>query len=516
MKRIIIPCLLSLLSLGGFLTGCKQTEIDNAYINPSGAVTADVQRLWSGLLFNERVQPRYWNLYTFLIPEIGTYSQLTGSTTTTGVYEQVTAYNSDRWNVYYTQTIARYREMEKVYNSLSAEDKAGLQLFMETARIFVYDQTAQMIDLWGDVPFTTAGQLNAQGTITLATYDDAHTTYLNTLTELKRISDYLATATPSSFYKTQFNTYDYVNKGSIAKWQKYCNGLMLRLAMRVSYSDEATAKALVTTILNSPTQYPLIDVAGESITIQPTVTSSNFVAINDIRNGFGVNPYAPSYLVDNVMAPANDPRLPVYFTKASTGKYTGVVNTWNATQLTAAQTAGAVSRWDSTTFSENNLFPGILMTSAETWFNKAEAYERWGLGSAKTAYESGIRQSIAFWFAVNNGSSYTATKDVPPTEAQMTAFLAQPTILYGTDNLKKIATQKWVDFTVMQATQAWAEVRRTKLVGLTFPTDIGSATAKTPPTRLLYPTSEASLNTINYSSVRAKDSQTTKVFWDVK
>ncbi|WP_338875880.1 SusD/RagB family nutrient-binding outer membrane lipoprotein [Spirosoma sp. SC4-14] len=516
MKRIIITCLLGLLSLGTFLTGCKQSEIDSAYINPSGAVSADVQRLWAGMLFNERVSPRYWNLYTFLIPEIGTYSQLNGFTTTNGVYEQVTAYNSDRWNVYYTQTMARYRELEKVYNTLGAEDKAGLQLFLETARIFLYDQTGQMIDLWGDIPFKTAGQLNAQGTISLATYDNSKTTYTDMLTDLKRISDYLATATPSSFYTTQFTSYDYVNKGSILKWRKYCNSLILRLAMRISNADETTAKALVTTILNNPNQYPLVDSASESITIQPATTTSNLVAVNDMRNGFGVNPYAPSYLIDNVMAPANDPRLPVYFTTNASGKYTGVVNTWNATQLTAAQTANAVSRWDSTTFSENNLFPGILMTSAESWFNKAEAYERWGLGNAKTAYESGIRQSIAFWYGINNNSSYTGKKDTAPTEAQITAFLAAPSIAYGTDNLKKIATQKWVDYTVMQATQAWAEARRTKLIGFTFPTDNGSATAKTPPTRLLYPTSESSLNTANYNSVSANDKLTTTIFWDVK
>lgn len=516
MKKVIVTGLLGLLSVGAIVTGCKQTDIDNAYLNPSGAVSADVQRLWAGMLFNERVNPRYWNLYTFLIPEIGTYSQLNGFTSTNGVYEQVTAYNADRWNVYYTQTMARYRELEKVYNNLGTEDKAGLQLFLETGRIFLYDQTAQMIDLWGDIPFSTAGQLNAQGTISLATYDEAKTTYSTILTDLKRISDYLATTTPTTFYANQFTSYDYVNKGNLTKWRKYCNSLMLRLAMRVSGADEAAAKALVTTILSDPAKYPLVDAATESITIQPAATTSNLVAVNDMRNGFGVNPFAPGYLVNDVMAPANDPRLPVYFTTNGTGKYAGVKNTWTATELTAAQTANAISRWDSTTFSENNLFPGILITSAETWFNKAEAYERWGLGNAKTAYESGIRQSIAFWYGINSGSSRNAAKDVAPTEAQITTFLAQPSVAYGTDNLKKIATQKWVDYTVMQATQAWAESRRTKLVGFTFPTDNGSNTAKTPPTRLLYPTSEASLNTINYQTVKAKDTQTTKLFWDVK
>ncbi|MFT4032082.1 MAG: SusD/RagB family nutrient-binding outer membrane lipoprotein, partial [Siphonobacter sp.] len=107
MKRITISFVCLLLSLGAIISSCTKKDIDDAYLNPSGAVSADVQRLWAGLLFNECVSPRYWNLYTFLIPEIGTYSQQTGFTTTTGVYEEVTAYNATRWDVYYTKTMAR-------------------------------------------------------------------------------------------------------------------------------------------------------------------------------------------------------------------------------------------------------------------------------------------------------------------------------------------------------------------------------------------------------------------------
>jgi len=519
MKRILISGLYLLLGLGTFMTACKQSDIDNAYLNPDGSVTADVQRLWSGMMFNEYVSPRYWNLYTFLIPVMGTYSQLSGYTTTNGVYEQPTAYAANRWNVYYTQTIARYREIEKAYNALTSEDeKAGLQLFLETSRIFLYDQTAQMIDLWGDIPFTSAGQLNAQGTITLASYDDSKKTYTDMLTDLKRISDYLATATPGSFYTTQFTSYDYVNKGSILKWRQYCNSLMLRLAMRISNADEATAKALVTTILSDPAKYPLVSKASESITIVPSGTASQLVdgSGNGVRDGFGVNPFAPGYLVENVMSPSNDPRLRLFFTKNAQGQYHGVLNTLNANQITELTTANYFSRWDSTTFTNNALLPGIVLTSAETWFNVAEANERWGLGSAQTAYENGIRQSIAFWSSINSASNWSSSKETAPTEAEITAFLAQPAIAYGTDNLKKIATQKWADFTVLQANQAWAEWRRTKLIGLNFPVDNGSASAPNPPSRLLYPADESNLNAVNYSSVRTKDNITTKIFWDVK
>jgi hypothetical protein len=381
----------------------------------------------------------------------------------------------------------------------------------------VYDQATQIVDMWGDIPFTTAGGLNSEGKITLASYDTGEELYNTAFTELKRISDYLATANPSSFYLNQLQSYDYVNGGSIVKWRKYVNSLMLRLAMRISYKDEAKAKSLVQAILNNPTQYPLVDLVSESITIQPNSPTSSLAPAdqNEIRNGFDVNPYPGGKMVNDIMVPSNDPRLPVYFTKNRAGDYNGISNTLTEAQVTAGVTAGNFSRWDSTTFSENHLLPGILMTASEVSFLKAEAFERWGGGDAKAAYETGVRQSIAFWYEIHNKSD-RLVKEPAVTEAEISAFLAKPLVAYGTDNLNKIATQKWINFTVMQAQQAWAEVRRTKLPALSFPTDQSSNAAPNVPTRLLYPSTERTLNSVNYDAVKAKDNTTTKVFWDVK
>lgn len=517
MKKKHILATALLLSCFSMFSSCKKSDIDEAYYNPNGSTTADIPRLYTGLFFNEKVIPRYWQLYTFLIPMMGTYSQTSGYTNGENVYEQATNYTTNRWDYYYNSTISRFREIEKYYEGLSESEKQGNLLFLETARIFVYDQTAQMIDMWGDIPFKTSGQLNAQGKIVLATYDDAKETYKFLINDLKRISDYLASTTPETFYLNQLKYYDYINKGEILKWRKYCNSLMLRLAMRISYSDETDAKNMVATILGDAAKYPLVDAATESITIQPTSITSGLVKVNEMRSGFGVNPFAPGRMVNDVMVPAADPRLEPFFTKNVSGNYKGVSNALTAAQVTAGITAGEFSRWDSTTFSENNLFPGILITAAEVSFLKAEAYERWGLGgNAKNAYETGIRQSIDFWFSVNARSDRSATKDTKPAELEIVAFLAKPGVLYGTDNLTKIATQKWIDFSVMQGNQAWAEYRRTKLPALSFPVDATSPNSPNPPNRLTYPSTERTLNTANYEAVKAKDLETTKIFWDVK
>lgn len=517
MKKLIIAVPLLIIATGVLVTGCKKSDFDNNYNDPDQSVTATIPTLYAGLLFNEKVLPRYWNLYTFQIPVMGTYSQTAGYTQTNKVYEQPVNYTQTRWEYFYTTTMARYREIEKYYNNLTTDaDKNGYQLFLETGRIFMYDQAAQIVDMWGDVPFSTAGQLNTTGTIILASYDKASDIYTSILTDLKRISDYLATASPESFYQTQFSTYDYLNKGSITQWRKYANSLMLRLAMRISYKDESTAKSLIQTILGNSTQYPLIDATTESIKFQPSSTTSNLTVVNDMRTGFEVNPFAPGKMVDSIMAPAGDPRLPIYFTANKNGEYHGVPNTWNSTRVADSTANNYFSRWDSTTFSENNLFPGIVITAAEVSFLKAEAYERWGGGTAKTAYETGVKQSIQFYVSVNNASDFGGAKEATPSDAAIATYLADPLVAYGTDNLAKIATQKWIDFGVMQANQAWAEWRRTKFPSLTFPTDASSVLSPNPPNRLLYPSTESSLNAENYEAVKSSDNISTKVFWDVK
>jgi hypothetical protein len=522
MKKLIIAIPLLIVATGALVTGCKKSEIDNSYYDPNGTATATVPSLFSAILFNERVMPKYWELYTYRIPVMGTYTQTNGQNLTNKVYEQPVNYTKDRWDYYYTTTIARYRELEKYYGNLTTDaDKTGYQLFLETARIFVYDQTAQMVDLWGDIPFSTAGQLNTTGNIILASYDKGADIYSKILTDLKRISDYLASVNPDPYYQNQFNSFDFMNKGSLTKWRKYCNSLILRLAMRISYKDEATAKSTIQAILGNSTKYPVVNDYTESITIQPSATTSPLTAQDDIRNGFGVNPYAPGKMVDEIMAPANDPRLPIYFTPNKNGEYHGVPITWNTSRVNDSARNNYFSRWDSTTFTENDVFPGILITAAEVLFIKAEAFERWGGGTAKTAYEDGIKQSTLFYWYVNNNSKQKGDfrygdKEPMPTDLAIATYLANPLVAYGTNNLEKIATQKWIDFGVIQANQAWAEYRRTKLPKLNFPTDPSSVLSPNPPNRLLYPGTEASLNAANYETVKSSDNISTKVFWDVK
>jgi hypothetical protein len=455
---------------------------------------------------------------------MGIYTQTVGFNNSSKIYEPGVNYSKDRWDDFYapfsndgnwTAPISNFREMEKLYDGLETEsERAGYQLFMETARIFVYDQATQMVDLWGDLPFTQAGMLNKDGMLVLPAYDEGKQIYDSAFFHLKRISNWLATVQPEQFYLGKLAKQDVVFAGDITKWRRYANSLMLRLAMRISYVDETRARTIVQELLSNPTLYTMIE--GPAYNAQVTTGSTNLKT--DLRNAFneGHN-VAPDVMVDSLLRPTGDPRLRYMYSKNKDGIYQGLPKSLTETEQQTMVSNNLVSILNPLTYSLNTAFPGIIMNSAEVNFLKAEAYERWGGGSAKTYYEQGIRQSVDYYYTLH---TLTKIENTPPetkwAENEMVLLLAHPLVAYGTvreDNLRKIATQKWIDFGIMQNAQSWAEIRRTGFPKLTFKPDASSAIAPTPGYRLLYPSTELLLNADNYAKVASKDKPFQKIFW---
>lgn len=535
MKKTIKNIVLSSLIISAAFSACKKATFNDNFYNPEAAVEADIPKLFSGLLFNQNkassntIMPRYWNLYVFQMPTLGTYTQLFGYTESIGQYEQKTAYSQSRWEYYYTAPLASYREINRVYDQITEKnDKEGYHLFLQASKIFLYDQTAQMIDMWGDIPFSEAGQvISTGGTIINAKYDDQQELYNQMIDDLKVIADDLNTDTTALYYKQMFDKADLLNGGKVEKWKIYANSLRLRLAMRMSFTNDAKAQQVVNEIISNPTLYPVVSTINNAIKIDAKGDQlRSVIGVDGIKVTFeskGYN-YAPGHIINNVMNPSADPRLQVLFSKNINGKYVGLDPNLDGTTQENQINAKLISRIDSATFSRNDKFPGIVITPAEISFLKAEANERWGIGNAaETEYQNGIKQSIEFWYYVNSlNDNVDGTAYVPktkPSDSEINTFLAHELIAYAgskEEKLEKIATQNWVNFSVIQAQHAWAEYRRTKYPKLVFSKDNSSSTSPLPPSRLLYPENERTYNTIHYQAVKAKDNVTTKIFWDVK
>jgi hypothetical protein len=537
MTRMVAYIISVILLLAVMAGGCRK-KLADLYYDPDQTVQPSIEKFFTQMLNNDRVRPSYWNVRTFIVMHTGIYTQLTGYLNNTTAYQQNAGYTQDRWNDFYRPgtaadggnggTMAHYRLIESLYESLQDDQqKANVAVFVMAAKVLMLDQASQMVDLWGDIPFSEAGSVNTSGEIVAANFDNAANVYDAILDGLKNAALYFSSAQLPTSVHASFSKQDILLNGQFDKWQRYANSIRLRLLMRLSFVNEEKAKAEVLNILNNPSIFPLADGGSNYVPLQNDILLQPLTTyVDDLHLALSevFNYSAPDYMLNTVMKPANDPRIPVLFDKYGrtdgdhfipNTDYNGLPVSYNAEQQQV--NLGRFAILDSATFLFNSKLPGIVITASEVNFLKAEAWERWGGGDAKTAYETAVRQSIAFYYYLNSLNTSTRMPLTQPVPAAIDNFLQSDQIIYtGTANQKlaKIWVQKWAHFGFLQSVQGWAECRRTKNPVLQFyPSTLPGY--ELPPSRLVYPSSETSYNA-NYTSVKDKDVRTGKVFWDVK
>lgn len=525
--------IISFLFLALLLGGCKR-QLNDLYNDPDQTTDPSISKLFTEILDNERARPNYWEIRTFVALQTGIYTQSLSYLNTPAAYQQNPSYCADRWNDFYRNgnnasgAMAQYRAMEYAYAQLPTEaDRQYMAVFMQAAKVAWLDQASQVVDMWGDIPFFQAGLLPTSGQLIYAPFDDAASIYRYMLDELKKAADYFTNRELPTGVRQSFAQQDILMNGDVRKWQQYCNSLRLRLWMRISNFDEATARTQVLNMLNNPTLYPLLQGDNDyaplqhDILLQPlaSYTDNMYNALTELTNYS-----APQFMLDQQMKSSDDPRIPVLFDKfgkmvndvfSPNEDYNGLPN--HLPGEAQQPIIGNYAILDSATFLFNTKLPGIIMTSSEINFLKAEAFQRWGGGDARTCYERGIRQSIIFYYYLNSLNTITRAPLHMPDAGAINTFLHQSKIDYDAvpqERLSRIATQKWIHFGFLQSVQSWAEVRRTgfpvlDFYPLTFPG------AEQPPTRLLYPPSETSYNP-HYADVKDKDLRTGKIFWQTR
>lgn len=517
MKKIITGICAGILIVAA-LVSCQDT-IEEQYLNPEKTTQASIGKFFTFMIDNSRVRAEYWNIRTFLVMHPGVYTQSVSYINTTKRFQQQANYLDDYWRDYYTPTaggvVAHLREIEKEYATLSDAEKANAEVYLQAAKVLYYDQTAQMVDLWGDIPFSEAGSINLSGESTAPKFDDAEEIYTTLLSGLEDAAGYFSTASLEPLVASAFAKQDILLQGNLDKWRRYANSLRLRALMRISFKDESKAQTDIMEMLNNPASYPLVDDEAYTILLHPLTTYTDYMrnAVTELNSHL-----APEFMLDGVLKPANDPRIRVLFDESVTsGDYTAM-----PTNITSAVQEdnigdGNYATLDAATFLLNTQFPGIVMTSSEVNFLKAEAFQRWGSTSdAQTAYEKAVTEDVNFSFYLNELGGGTEAAVSP---IEISVLLAAPSVLYaGTsdEKLVKIWTQKWLSFGFMQSVQSWSDLRRTKYPVLTFTADNSTAGFELPSSRLVYPPNEKTYNADNYAKVAANDVGSAKIFWDVK
>ena len=530
MKKIYLY--LCVLAAALYLGSCADSEYSDKFDDPSKTTIAYCDKLMTGVFYTGRVYTfnSYWRMYTWDNTVIGVYAQTLGfANSPSTIYAANDSYADNRWTNFYN-TLTQFRVLQNIYAGLSPDEQNKYRIFKNLAEVFIYDHLSQILDTFGDAPFEKAGYLAVTGDVagSYASYDKATDLYSMMLdrlgelyTDIRSLNGKLDAQAAASL-----PSQDFINYGDLNKWEKYCNSLRLRLAVRVASQGPLSAKGkqVAAEILNG--NYPLVSGLDETIKLDSNDKDPGaFFNPDDIRTGYIDQSRASQAMLDaltQAVSDEYDPRLPIMYSKNAAGEYKGLSTreTFAEQQVNMAlqESQRVYSRIDSTTVMYNTSFISPIFTAAEVDFLKAEAYRQgWANGDAKAAFVNGILHSTQFYFAENAISpSAAGTKmDIPNNEV-ITAY-AEKVWNAATDKAEVIITQKWLNFGFMQPVQAWNEVRRTGYPQLYYPADPTAQLLKSLPSRVRYPASERSNNTANYNAqidaMGGTDDAYIKMFW---
>lgn len=376
---------------------------------------------------------------------------------------------NNAWTYYYYVM----NDMKVIIEKSDADGSMNMKAVALTFQAMLLQMTT---DQWGDVPWRNA-LLGKEGTTNPA-YDPQNQIYSDILAQLKTAADIFAEG-----HGDDIGAGDLLFSGDVGKWQKFCNSLRLRAAIRMSLVDPGTAKTVIEEVLGNPGQYPVMGSNDDNAFLYWPGSSpykEPYYEDSETRDDHGVC----SVIIDILLA-NNDPRLPVYAHPNPDGVYQGIdpgaVD--NSSNVPNTSRIGAIYRDDPTGFSP-------FMRCAEVLFNIAEAAKNgWSTPgwTAQSAYEAGIAASME-----ENG---VASGDID-------TYLAQSAIAWNND-IKQIWLQKWISL-YKQGQEAWAENRRTDMPAIEVaPGSVYVGIHNRQPFRYPYPTDEINLNGTNAEAAAA-------------
>ena len=426
-------------------------------------------------------------------------------------------YSRGHWNLYDDAYQSLHRVMQAVAEQPEDVNRRSV------ARIWQVYIFSRLTDLYGDIPYTEAGQALTESNYT-PVYDEQAFVYSDMLTELEEAAQALDPSQPT------FGSADLIYGGDVEQWRKFAYSMMLRLGMRLTEVDASAAQEWVQKAIAGGVVLEDDDVASIAYTDGGQEHNRNFIA-NGLREIDYLNPQD----VDNIeggklaktfidhLKRTGDPRLnvlSVVWVESETGER--VPDTTAALQKGMPNAAFNKIPGNFETFSEphpNTVLsfsaPYLVLTNAEMHLLRAEAALRgWHQGSAADEYEQAVRAGMRQW------ARFGSDGEIPT--AKIDRYLREnPYRSSGTfeEQLEQIQTQLWVSLHVEDPYEIYAHWRRTGYPELT-PTDYtGNLTGGTIPTRFVVPESEGLYNAENFQAARDRqggNAFTTTVWWDVE
>lgn len=307
----------------------------------------------------------------------------------------------------------------------NGEEKGNYQT-LGIAQILLAYNLSVLTDLFGDVPYTEAGQA---GIIFQPKVDKQEAIYLDIFTKL---NDGIANLNKTTTYAS-LGSQDVIYGGNSAKWIKAANGLLARYTMRLSLRKadyQGVINYVNASFANADDELKLVN-----------ANVPNPYARVQLDRGFIC--VAKSFYDTMLANGSADARTASFFTK----KNGLIVPFDNSKEDVEGQGVYSISAL----MSEKN--PIYLLSYHELLFLKAEAEARLGLPTAQTTMNNAIK------------AAYTKKQVVTFTAAQADTYIASIGTLTGDDLLKKIMLEKHISFYENEGIESYNDIRRLQAMG---------------------------------------------------
>lgn len=446
------------------------------------------------------------------------------------------SYDASLWNHCYNSAGYAYELQQLIKDKPSMSNLSGISTIVQLLDFMT------LTDTYGDVPYTQA--LQGKTATYLPVYDAQQAIYTSILAKLDSVLPTLdATKTlPTNDlfpYASQTDPTVY-----IAQWKKFGYSLMLRMAMRLTKADAATAQKYAEKAYAGGTFAGTADDAYLTFDHTDNYNNNNTSAYQ-VAQDFSEVKWGANVI--SLLQAVGDPRLGVIAEVPQAGKkaaaneslagdatpanQVGMPNGYD--QLNGATDISKAPGYPGSTGAGDDLYavgkysrpaigeyislntPAFAINYAETELLLAEAAARgWSVGvSASVHYANGLTAALKSYATLSSYGTIPA--------GTITAYVAtHPLITTSLDvQLAQINTQYWLTTgTLFDFDEAWTNWRRSGYPVLTPVNYAGNFTGGTIPRRQAYPSTEPSNNAANYQAAVGKlsggDLYSSRVWWD--
>jgi hypothetical protein len=418
------------------------------------------------------------------------------------------------WTSLY-QNLTNFNNLQK-----SSAATAGMGNFQAIAMIMKAFDFEQLVDQFGDVPYSQAFQPSS---ILFPAYDKQQAIYNDLVKQLDAAIN-LIKANPSA---TNPGASDVVFGGVMANWQRFANTLKLRIAIRQSTQvpgNTASTDLASTVGPGYPVPAYLDDTQdaevnpgySQSLSFGNSQESPFWAEYGYDTNGnptFGNVYYRGNNFFINTLNNFNDPRINAIYTPTTGSNGTEILgNTFGdviTTQSNPNTSAPGPGLLQSVSQS------AVLISSAEACFLLSEGVLDGYItsGTAKDYYQRGITASFV---RLNTGATAAASAALAVTyygqEIKNVGWASS-----SANYREAIIYQKWIALVGYSNLEAYLEFQRTGFPILPSPISIDPAAVSTfAPIRQYYPLSELTSNPNNVAKEGTINIFTTNIFWEPK